>query len=229
MNAATVERELPRGWAQAPFAELFENVTSSKLKLKERGYESSGLFPVVDQGEETIGGFTDDESLVHPGPLPVIVFGDHTRCVKLMTRPFVQGADGVKILAPNPNLSPWYLYWAMRAMPVPSRGYARHFSLLRATGYPVAPVREQHRIVEALDSYFTRLDAAQVALEHGQTSLKRYRRIEALRAAILRAAFEGRLADQDSTDEPAKALLARIRTNHAESRPAPTGRRRQTP
>ncbi len=36
----------------------------------------------------------------------------------------------------------------------------------------------------------------------------------ALRQAILKAAFEGRLAPQDPADEPASALLARLRDGH---------------
>ncbi len=74
------------------------------------------------------------------------------------------------------------------------------------------PVAEQHRIVEALDSYLSRLDAAQAALERVQTNLERYR------ASVLQAAVEGRLvpteaelAKQDGRDyEPASALLERI-------------------
>jgi hypothetical protein len=45
---------------------------------------------------------------------------------------------------------------------------------------------------------------------------------QALRQAILKAAFEGRLVPQDSTDEPASALLARLRNGH----PGNEGRRR---
>ena len=80
----------------------------------------------------------------------------------------------------------------------------------------VAPLPEQHRIVEALDSYLSRLDAAQAALERVQTNLERYR------ASVLQAAVEGRLvpteaelAKQDGRDyEPASALLERILIEH---------------
>ena len=74
------------------------------------------------------------------------------------------------------------------------------------------PRPEQRRIVTALDSHFTRLDAAVAALERVQRNLKRYR------ASVLKAAVEGRLvpteaelAKQEGRDyEPASELLKRI-------------------
>jgi type I restriction enzyme S subunit len=41
------------------------------------------------------------------------------------------------------------------------------------------------------------------------------RRADLMRQAILKQAFEGRLVDQDPNDEPASALLERIRLERA--------------
>lgn len=51
----------------------------------------------------------------------------------------------------------------------------------------VPPIAEQRRIVEALETHFTRLDAAIATLERARANLKRYR------ASVLQAAVEGRL------------------------------------
>lgn len=83
---------------------------------------------------------------------------------------------------------------------------------LRALDTPLAPLPEQHRIVAALDSYFSRLDAAEKALERVQANLKRYR------ASVLKAAVEGRLVPTEAElarregkeYEPAEKLLERI-------------------
>ncbi|MEZ4667864.1 MAG: restriction endonuclease subunit S [Anaerolineae bacterium] len=69
---------------------------------------------------------------------------------------------------------------------------------------PIAPLSEQKRIVEAIEAQFTRLDAGVAALKRLQANLKRYK------AAVLKAACEGRLVEQDANDEPASALLERI-------------------
>ncbi len=74
------------------------------------------------------------------------------------------------------------------------------------------PISEQLRIVEAIDSYLTRLDDAIASLERIQTKLKAYR------ASVLKAAVEGRLvpteaflARAEKRDyEPAEVLVARI-------------------
>jgi type I restriction enzyme S subunit len=79
---------------------------------------------------------------------------------------------------------------------------------------PIPPFPEQRRIVEAIESYFTRLDDAVATLERVQRNLKRYR------ASVLKAAVEGRLvpteaelARAEGRDyEPASVLLERILT-----------------
>lgn len=77
---------------------------------------------------------------------------------------------------------------------------------------PLAPLAEQQRIVAAIETHFTRLDAAVAALKRVQANLRRYR------ASVLKAACEGRLVPTEADlaraagreYEPAAALLARI-------------------
>ena len=78
--------------------------------------------------------------------------------------------------------------------------------------FPLAPIAEQKRIVEEIDKQFTRLDAAVAALKRVQANLERYR------AAVLKAACEGRLVPTEAelarrenrSYEPASVLLDRI-------------------
>lgn len=69
---------------------------------------------------------------------------------------------------------------------------------------PLPPLPTQHRIVAEIEKQFTRLDAAVAALRRAKANLARYK------AAVLKAAVEGRLVAQDPAGEPASALLARI-------------------
>jgi len=80
---------------------------------------------------------------------------------------------------------------------------------LRRVPFPIAPLREQHKIVEETDRYLS------VADEIEETVDQSLRQAEKLRQSILKHAFEGKLAPQDPNDEPAEKLLERIRVERA--------------
>jgi len=74
----------------------------------------------------------------------------------------------------------------------------------RHSPFPLPPLAEQDRIVAKVERRLSVLDALE------QTVQRNLLRCTALRQSILKRAFEGRLVPQDSTDEPASELLARI-------------------
>lgn len=74
--------------------------------------------------------------------------------------------------------------------------------------YPLAPLAEQKRIVEAIEQYLTELDAAVTSLRQNKEKLK------LARAATLKYAVEGKLTEQWRAEHPAtesaSELLERI-------------------
>jgi type I restriction enzyme S subunit len=74
---------------------------------------------------------------------------------------------------------------------------------------PAPPMAEQHRLVEALDTAFAEID--RLAAEAASAR----RLLDRLDRAILAKAFRGELVPQDPNDEPASALLDRIRGERA--------------
>jgi type I restriction enzyme S subunit len=76
---------------------------------------------------------------------------------------------------------------------------------IEAIPVPLPPLAEQAEIVAEVERRLTVLDAL------SQTLADELRRAERLRQSILHQAFTGRLVPQDATDEPAAALLARLR------------------
>lgn len=111
---------------------------AGKTKIQSRDYKPSGRFPVIDQGQEQIAGWTDDENAVIEMPLPLVVFGDHTRAFKFLDTPFARGADGTQLLRPKPDIDPLFFFYACRAIDLPARGYNRHFTVLKekSLSYP---------------------------------------------------------------------------------------------
>lgn len=87
---------------------------------------------------------------------------------------------------------------------------------------PLPPLAEQHRTVIEIERLLS------IADELVSEVRRNFARCTRLRQSILKWAFEGRLADQDPTDEPASVLLERIRAERAASGASKsTGRRRK--
>jgi type I restriction enzyme S subunit len=138
-------------WTRVPFLETVEDATGGHRKTKQRDYLANGRYPIIDQGQDLIGGYTDDASMLSRVELPVVIFGDHTRCVKFVDFPFGAGADGVKVLRPRPGFDARFLYYFTRSIPLHDGGYSRHFKYLKEATVPLPPIREQRRIAAVLD------------------------------------------------------------------------------
>lgn len=138
----------------------------------------------------------------------------------------------------------------LRWLPLESRGYARHFKLLKAARIPLPPLAEQKRIVAKVDELMAlcdRLEAQQKerATRHAalaRASLARFADAPNpanlnfifhksfdippadLRKSILTLAVQGKLVPQDPNDEPAEVLLARLMSRDAQA----SGRRKKS-
>lgn len=141
------------GWDYAKVVELVETVKPPK-KLITSTYLGDGCFPIIDQSQRYICGWTNDDEAVITSPLPVIVFGDHTCVLKFVDQPFAQGADGVKILTARRCVSTSYLYHHLTYRPVVTEEYKRHFSALKdkVIFFPDPRTEEQQRIADCLGS-----------------------------------------------------------------------------
>jgi len=74
---------------------------------------------------------------------------------------------------------------------------------------PIPPLEEQRRIVEKIDGVASAISAYDVAYQKTETLNSAFP--ETLKKSILQEAVQGKLVPQDPSDEPAEALLERIR------------------
>jgi type I restriction enzyme S subunit len=127
-------------------------------------------------------------------------------CIRLRTH---DGAD------------PSYVMWGLNSRPVKAQAASRIKGIgrprlglggIRELEIPLPPLDEQRRIVQEVEERLSRIDAMRASIERAQ------RRSAALRAAILERAFSGELVPQDPSDEPAEALLARIRNKYGHTK-----------
>jgi type I restriction enzyme S subunit len=180
---------LPDGWTIENINRVITKIPLTGKKLPQSEYLESGKYPVIDQGQSYIGGYSNNDDLVVPCKLPVIIFGDHTKGIKFVNFPFVAGADGVKVIKPSGVFSPKLFYYFLQAIELPNKGYARHFQYLEKETIPVPPLIEQERIVAKIEELFTQLEAGTAALKRVRAGLKRYK------ASVLKAACEGKLLE----------------------------------
>lgn len=204
-----VNTNLPGAWEWLDFNQVFRHLKNAHGRLYKRDYQQRGRFPVIDQGRVEIGGYTDEQALVHRQPLPVILFGDHTRCVKYVDYPFVVGAEGLKILAPMQH--PRYCYWLARALELPDRGYERHYKYLRAARFPMAPIREQSRIADAIDNAVARLNSVRAMISDVSAGIGRLSRVTS--AATLSGVVTAAWRQRSPVHETATAMLRRLGLN----------------
>lgn len=125
-------------WKKSTVGTILTNIPK-KTSIPKNAYHTEGPIPIIDQSSAFIGGYTDNREALYDQPLPVIVFGDHTRVMKFVDFPFARGADGTQLLYPNHLLSPQLLYCALSHIKLPSFGYTRHLKHLKAQSIWVPP------------------------------------------------------------------------------------------
>jgi type I restriction enzyme, S subunit len=181
-------------WEWVKLTYLCDKISLNKIKIKQKDYLNTGLYPIIDQGQELIGGYHNDINFVVPSEPPYIIFGDHTKVKKFVNFKFIAGADGVKVLKPKQNVNPKFLFYALFTLKIEDKGYARHFQFLEKELFPFPPKETQNAIVSKIEELFSELDKGMETLRIAQQQLKTYRQ------AVLKWAFEGKLTNENEKE-----------------------------
>ncbi len=198
--------EVPPGWVLTTVGSVM--TIQYGRGLTEQRRDASGSIPVY--GSNGVVGY--HSSALVDGPCIVIGRKGSAGAVHLSNGP-CWPIDTTYYVQPPDELSLEYAYYVL--------GYLQLGTLDRSTAipglnrddaysrpFPLPPLAEQRRIVAAIETQFTRLDAGVAALKALLAKLKRYR------AAVLKAAVEGRLTEEwraaHPDVEPAEVLLQRI-------------------
>lgn len=149
MNILEEIQNCPVEWKE--LGEVVDTVTSP-VKLTKKEYQVTGRIPIVDQGEQFVAGYTDNEKYLEKDEY--IIFGDHSEHIKYVDFAFVQGADGLKILKPKSSIKAKYIYYCFCNFYKKEGSYKRHWSKARTTQIPIPQSEEiQEKIVQTLDKF----------------------------------------------------------------------------
>ncbi len=146
-------------WPMVRFDDVISTIIPP-VKISREYFKTNGSFPIIDQSQDEIAGWTNDESALVKSEKPLVIFGDHTCAVKYTDKPFAQGADGIKILFTSEVLIPKYFYYILKNKPIEVEGYQRHFVKLKRYKIPLPPLEIQEQIVAELDCYQNIIDGA---------------------------------------------------------------------
>ncbi len=226
----------PSGWRRAPLGSLGSWSGGGTPSKDEPSFWDRGSIPWVSPKDMKVFNIHDSEDhitpaalegsatkLLQPGSVLIVTRSgilEHTLPVAVASTAVTVNQD-LKAICPAEGIQPEFVAWALRAF---GRDILRRckkdgttvasieFAALKGFEIPIAPPAEQGRVVEAIESLLSRLDAAGASFERIRTKLKAYR------ASVLKAAVEGRLVPTEADlakkegreYEPAPVLLDRI-------------------
>jgi type I restriction enzyme S subunit len=234
---------LPEGWCWATAEQLCEFITKGTTPAHDAMTEGTGEVPYVKVYNLTFDGTLNFEqaptfvnrathtnvlarSICHSGDVLMNLVGPPLGKVSLLPAQFPewninQAIARYRLI--DSTLSLYFVHvllesralkWAMARTKTTAGQVNLTLEIARDIPIPLPPRDEQARILNEIGRQLS--DGAAVN-EAARANQQRCRR---LRQAILKWSFEGRLVDQDPADEPADALLARIRTDRATAQPA---------
>lgn len=153
-NNTILESAKHNDWAKLyNLLDIFCDDTKNALKIKKEEYLENGKYPIVDQGQSFIAGYTNNDDYLYTDT-PSIIFGDHTKVLKYIDFPLFIGADGVKLLKlkiNDDNINVKFVYYFLKTVELPSDGYSRHFKYLKQVIVPIPKRIIQDKIVDILD------------------------------------------------------------------------------
>lgn len=153
----TLKREIPKGWGSIELQSCLAKIPNT-TKILNKDIKDFGKYPVVDQSQDFICGFTNDEkSILNPQDAHII-FGDHTRIVKLVNFQYARGADGTQVILSNNERMPNYLFYQIiNQIDLSSYGYARHFKFLKEFKIILPSKDISQKYNEIANTYFVKV------------------------------------------------------------------------
>lgn len=231
---------LPDGWCWASFGEVFHVAVGATPSRKNPSFWN-GDIPWVSSGEVafcrirstremiTAAGLASSSTDVHPAGtvlLGMIGEGKTRGQPAILDIEACNNQNCAAIRVSEAGMPPEYIYrWLEFSYAQTRRSGAGNSqpalnkSRVQAMMFPVAPLDEQRELVRVTDGLLAVADHCSETHEITGRSLR------TLNQSILAKAFRGELVPQDPTDEPASALLDRIRRERAAAAPAPGPKR----
>jgi len=224
----------PEGWCIASMDQLTSRITSGSRDWSDYYGRGSGVFVMaqnvrpgffdLSMKQQVDPPITDSSTLrsqIEKDDLLVTIVGANTGDVCLVSDSFPEHyvCQSVALMRPVGSFLGQYLNLYMNSDEHGQLIYKQYtygagrphlgFEQLKSTPVLLPPQAEITRIVDALAQAIPTIERQRAAVD------RQFSKASGLRNAVLASAFAGQLVPQDPTDEPASALLERIRAERA--------------
>ena len=120
--------QIPEGWEVVRVKPLLKRLKASR-QYKQADVEEEGTIPVIDQSRSELLGFHNNKpDFEASSAKPVVIFGDHTCKMELMTTPFSIGPNVVPFVSKTRH-SMLFVFYMVRSL-VSTQEYKRHWTEL---------------------------------------------------------------------------------------------------
>lgn len=220
-------RTLPNNWTWVELSNIGEwssGGTPSRKQPENFGGDipwvkigdlSDGPVTLIEEKITKIGFQRSAAKMISPGALLVAMYGASIGKLGI-TKIECTTNQAIACCNTPPGISAEYVFYYLRsvrnqlvalgqggAQPNISQAILKHFHL------PLAPAKEQSRIVSKIDELFSRIEAGEKALERAKALVERYRK-SVLKAAVTGELTRGWREQNKGKIEPANKLLERI-------------------
>lgn len=228
--------QLPDGWAWGTLSQLFDVETGATPKRGVAEFYEGGTVPWITSASVNCHRIAQASEFITPtaliktnakvfpaGSLILAMYGEgktRGKCSELAIDAATNQACAA-LLTPriSDNLKRFAIiflehnYEAMRRLAAGGVQPNLNLEIIRSMAIPIPPDDEQVRIAVEADLRLTECSVAAGSIQ------AEFKRASALRNTILRQAFAGKLVPQESADEPASALIERIRAERDAPKP----------
>lgn len=238
--------DIPNSWSAQLIGHVFSVFVGATPSRKESTFWNGDIhwvssgevsFCEIHKTSETItqAGYANTSTETHPSGtvlLAMIGEGKTRGQAAILKIPAAHNQNTAAIRVSEINLSPEYLYYFFRyqyerTRQIGSGNNQKALNKHRVASiiFPLCSKKEQEQIVLQLEEKLSVTEKLDIEITNTLI------RTNMLRQSILKKAFSGQLVPQDSSDEPASELLARIQAEKAivqeQPKPAPMKRCRK--
>jgi type I restriction enzyme, S subunit len=185
-----IQQSKQQNWREIPLEEALDYEQPVNYIINTKILDE-GKIPVLTPGKSFIKGYVNETQGIYKNT-PIILFDDFTTSTKIVNFPFKVKSSALKILktkTDSANLK--FIYYQMQTKEINFTTHKRYYLSIYSKMPFVFPVKDgeldsgtQSAIVSAIETQFTRLDAAVKSLKNLKQKIELYRK------AVLKKAFE---------------------------------------